>query len=355
MSKNNKHPRKKGTFSMKRLLTTTIFLTYFFSISAMNLALRQSARSLRVSHKKGLSFYSTPVNKKPILQIMKEKKHSIINDTASLSNIVAAALTNYSLFLLPIASQQLHEIVNDSHKQIVLQRNESQVMRDFDLFIKTNSCVVDDIKRIAILSKRIEMLQESYAPTNQQLINEDSTFYMQQYKKDISELEKQKKCYEEGIIYVMNPFFEKYALLSILDFLDDNKKQLKQLQNLLYYTRGLRLSSLPLAMLPLMFRDVEKSENSIDMLAASLAISLCAVPYGALMVWPVEGMPLCIQLSYWISIMLSMKAALNNTDASVVLGNKICDQGTNLEHTIKILEIQLAHLRKPETILKRSL
>jgi hypothetical protein len=287
---------------------------------------------------------------------MREKKHSIINDTASLSNIIAAGLTCYHLLLLPIVSQELQETVNYAHKQIEQQRNDCQATRDFDLFIKTNSSIIDDINRIKTITERIDLLQNSFTPAVQQKINEDSTFYMQQFKKNISELEKRKRCYEEGIIYMMDPFFRRYSSLSVPDFLDENKKQLKKLEKLFYCSRGSRLCSLPLAALPLMFRDASnEGENFLDAFAAGAGLSLCTIPYAALMILPAEGLPLSIQLPYWISMILSMKAAVNNADASLALRNKIYDQSANLEYAIKILEIQLAHLRKPETILKRSL
>ncbi len=337
---------------MKRLMTITILLTYFFSISAMNLALRQSVRSPRLSHKKGPSYYSTQVNnrKQTISQIMRENKQSMLNNIASVGNIISAGLTSYPLLLLPIASQQLEETVNYSHQQIALQRNDSQAMRDFDLFIKTKPYILDDMKRIKVINEKIETLQGSYQSTNQQLIDENATLYAQQYKIDINELEKQKKCYEQGVITAMTSFFTTYASLDISHFLEDNKKQLERLQNLSYYARGSRLCSLPLAALPLMFRDASnyaESKNPFDAFAASLPVSLCTIPYLALMMLPVEGMPLSVQVSYWVSLLLSTKAAYNNTNASSTLRNKICDQVTNLEHAIKILEIQQElHLQK---------
>lgn len=321
---------------MKRL-SIILCLAQFLSLSSMHLALRQSARLSKIPKHKTLSFYSTPINKK-----------TLFNHIASIGNIVATKATNYPLMLLPTASQQLHVITESAYERINEERNNCQATRDLDCFIRRNPHVIEDLEKMKKLNKEIEILKNDYKPAQQHIIDANLTFYAEDFRRNINKLEKQKKEYELSVIKTMSPFFRVYAVLEIPSLLRDNEKYRKQLGKLFTLSRISYVCSLPLAGLPSLFRDMIDTQytNAFDAVITASAFSVCTLPYLALLIIPVDGMSLPAQLAYWTSILLSTKAAYNNTDASSGLREKIVEQHNNLINAIDILELQQTHLEK---------
>lgn len=331
---------------MKKLhLITIIYCIHFFSVSPMHI-IRRFDKLAKISTIKRPRFYSIPNNTNPKeLRSLSHDKECNKNVLTSVFNLIGCGVTNNPLMLLPIVPQILHDRTMTKYKNH--EKDQSQVQQDLIFFVKNNSTIIDDLKKINKITEEINNIRLDYESINhsKQWVDKDLTFYGRDLNANMHSLENKKTKLTNATLEKISPFFQLYNKINIPQCIEDTEKYRQQLRVLHTLSKCSKICSFPFAIIPLIWRRIrlwhnKPSEPYTPVGAIVLAAIILSQKFGP------NPETIGEVLSLYASIGLSTKAADDNFIQSLNLIPEIEQQDADLGNVIDIFKLQQAHLEK---------